>query len=147
MFNKLQPAVKKETLRVTKMTVVGILLMWVVFAVLHLAFPNGLPLGPLKSVFPDPVPFNYTVILGGLCGGFIAVLNFFLMGLTVQKIAVLDDEKRARTQMTTSYSRRMLIQMVWVILAIYLSFIQPVAGIIPLLFPSIGIKIMGILNK
>ena len=45
---------------------------------------------------PEKVPFDYTVILGGLGGGAVAVLNFFLMGLTVQKAAACEDEGSAR---------------------------------------------------
>ena len=134
MLDKLQPAVKKETTRVAAMTAVGVAVMCVAFAVLHL-------------VIPESVPFDYTVILGGLGGGFVAVLNFFLMGLTVQKVASCDSEDNARSIMKASYSRRMLLQMLWVVLAIVLPFTQFAAGIIPLLFPSTGIKIMGILGK
>ena len=35
---------------------------------------------------PEQIPFDYTVLLAGFIGGMVAVLNFFLMGLTVQKI-------------------------------------------------------------
>ena len=70
MFGEIQPAVKKETKNVILYTVAGVVLMWIVFAVLH-------------GIMPDKIPFDYTVILGGIGGGIIAVLNFFLMGLTV----------------------------------------------------------------
>ena len=35
LFGGLQPAVKKETKRVAVLTIVGVALMWAVFAVLH----------------------------------------------------------------------------------------------------------------
>ena len=73
IFDKVQPAVKKETRRVVAMiTAVGLVLMWILFAGLHFAMP-------------DKVPLDYTVFLGGIGGGAVAVLNFFLMGLAVQK--------------------------------------------------------------
>ncbi len=133
-WNDIQPAVKKETKRVAASTVIGVILMWIVFAVLH-------------GAMPGKVPLDYTVFLGGICGGFIAVLNFFLMGLTVQKVASAADEDLARSKMKASYSQRMMLQMLWVIAAIVAPCFQFAAGIAPLLFPGIGIKIMGIKNR
>lgn len=133
-LDNIQPAVKKETRRVAISTITGVVLMWIAFAVLHL-------------VIPEKVPFDHTVILGGIGGGIIAVLNFFLMGMTVQKIASETDEDRAKMWMKNSYSKRMLMQMVWVIVAIVVPCFQFVAGIVPLLFPGIGIKILGIMKR
>lgn len=134
LFGDIQPAVKKETKRVTISTTTGVVLMWIAFAALHFAMPQK-------------VPFDYTVILGGLGGGIIAVLNFFLMGLTVQKVAASTDEDAARSRMKASYSQRMMLQMLWMVVAIAAPCFQFVAGIVPLLFPSIGIKLMGIIKK
>ena len=133
-MDNVQPAVKKETKRVAVSTVTGVILMWIVIGVLHL-------------VLPEKVPFNYTVILGGIGGGIIAVLNFFLMGLTVQKVASSEHESAARMTMKSSYSQRMMLQILWVIVAIVAPCFWFVAGILPLLFLSLGIKIMGIMKK
>ncbi len=132
-FSNVQPAVKKETKNVAVYTVTGIIIMWIGFFVLHL-------------ILPEKIPFNYTVFLAGIGGGAVAVLNFFLMGLTVQKVAATTDEAAARMKMKASYSQRMLIQMLWVIVAIVAPCFQFAAGIIPLLFPGTGIKIAGIIN-
>lgn len=134
LISDVQPAVKKETKRVAVCTIVGVILMWVVYGILHIAVP-------------EKVPFDYTVFLGGIGGGFLAVLNFFLMGLTVQKVASSTDEDSARAKMKASYSQRMLLQMLWVIVAIVAPCFHFVAGIVPLLFPGMGIKITGILKK
>lgn len=133
-LNDLQPAVKKETARVAVSTLAGVVLMWVIFAVLH-------------AGMPEKVPLDYTVFLGGIGGGLVAVLNFLLMGLTVQKVASSTDEEAARMKMKASYSQRMLLQMLWVIIAIVAPCFQFVAGIAPLLFPGVGIKLMGIIKK
>ena len=133
-MQKLSPAIKKETVRVAAMTAIGEVCMIIVFAILH-------------QFLPEKVPFDYRVILGGLAGGFVAVLNFFLMGLTVQKVANTEDEDLARSRMKASYSRRMMLQMGWVIVAIVVPIFQPVAGILPLLFPSTGIKLLAITGK
>ena len=133
-MQKLSPAIKKETVRVAAMTAIGVVCMIIVFAILH-------------QFLPEKVPFDYRVILGGLAGGFVAVLNFFLMGLTVQKVANTEDEDLARSRMKASYSRRMMLQMGWVIVAIVVPIFQPVAGILPLLFPSTGIKLLAVTGK
>ncbi|MDY4669675.1 MAG: ATP synthase subunit I [Oliverpabstia sp.] len=134
IFRDIQPAVRKETKRVAVITVVGVALMWIGFGIFH-------------WIFPKKVPFDYTVFLGGLGGGLIAVLNFFLMGLTVQKVASSEDEEKARLKMKASYSQRMLLQMVWVVIAIAAPCFQFVAGLLPLLFPGFGIKILGIARR
>ena len=131
VFDSVQPAVKKETKRVVGMTGIGLILMWILFAVLHFAMP-------------DKVPLDYTVFLGGIGGGAVAVLNFFLMGLAVQKAASATDEGTARMKLKASYSQRFLMQILWVIVAIVAPCFHFVAGIAPLLFPGTGIKLMGI---
>ena len=134
ILNNVQPAVKNETKRVVKITAVGLILMWILFAVLHFTMP-------------DKVPLDYTVFLGGIGGGAVAVLNFFLMGLAVQKAASASDEGTARMKLKASYSQRFLMQILWVILAIVAPCFHFVAGIAPLLFPGTGIKIMGIFHN
>lgn len=134
ILDNVRPAVKKETKRVVKITAVGLILMWILFAVLHFTMP-------------DKVPLDYTVFLGGIGGGAVAVLNFFLMGLAVQKAASASDEGTARMKLKASYSQRFLMQILWVILAIVAPCFHFVAGIAPLLFPGTGIKIMGIFHN
>lgn len=134
VWKDVQPAVKKETKRVAVMTCAGVVLMWIAFVVFH-------------GITPESVPFNYTVILGGLCGGIVAVLNFFLMGLTVQKVAAQSDEDTARTQMRVSYRQRLMLQILWIVAAIAAPCFQFAAGIAPLLFPSLGIKAMAVFGK
>ena len=96
MFADVQPAVRKETKKVAIGTFVCVVLMWAVFGIGHLAVP-------------EQVPFDYTVLLAGFIGGMVAVLNFFLMGLTVQKIVSMEDDKQAAAKMKASYSQRMML--------------------------------------
>lgn len=134
LLENVQPAVKKETKRVEMITGAGLILMWILFAILHFTMP-------------DKVPFDYTVILGGIGGGVIAVLNFFLMGLAVQKAASATDEGTARMKLKASYSQRFMMMILWVIAAIVAPCFQFVAGIAPLLFPGTGLKFVGIFHK
>lgn len=130
ILDNVQPAVKKETKRVVKITAVGLILMWILFAVLHFTMP-------------DKVPLDYTVFLGGIGGGAVAVLNFFLMGLAVQKAASASDEGTARMKLKASYSQRFLMQILWVILAIVAPCFHFVAGIAPLFISGNGNKDHG----
>ena len=134
LLENVQPAVKKETKRVVMITGAGLILMWILFAILHFTMP-------------DKVPFDYTVFLGGIGGGVIAVLNFFLMGLAVQKAASATDEGTARMKLKASYSQRFMMMILWVIVAIVAPCFQFVAGIAPLLFPGTGLKFVGIFHK
>ena len=130
---KISPAVRKETRNVAIYTGIGVIACWIVFFAAH-------------SLRPDKVPFDYTVFLGSLMGGAVAVGNFFLMGLTVQKVASTEDQNLAAGYMRASYARRMLMQVLWVILAIAAPCFHFVAGIVPLLFPGAGIKAAGIFS-
>lgn len=134
LLENIQPAVKKETKRVIVITLLGLFLMWILFAALHF-------------IMPDKVPLDYTVFLGGIAGGCVAVLNFFLMGLAVQKAAAAEDEGTARMMIKASYSQRFMMQVFWVIIAIIAPCFHFVAGIAPLLFPGTGIKIVGIFHN
>ncbi|MBQ7616174.1 MAG: hypothetical protein IJU77_14105 [Butyrivibrio sp.] len=136
---KLQPAVKTETGKIALGTGIGVLIMYAVFFVLHMVIPKDIRFG-------WSVPFDYKVILGGICGYLVAVGNFFWMAVTVQKVANIEDEKQARSTMGVSYRYRTLIQLLWVILAIVVPVFNMVAGIVPLFIPSIVIKLRGIIS-
>ena len=130
----LQPAVKKETQKVVIYTVVGVVLMWIVLFL-------------LRPAMPDKIVFDYTTILAGIIGGGVAILNFFLMGISVQNIAATEDQDLAKKKMKTSYSQRMALQLIWIVIAIAAPCFYFVAGILPLLFPSLGIKFMAVIKK
>lgn len=133
LLSNVQPAVKLETKHVAVYTLIGTILMWGALLLLRL-------------YFKDEIPFDYTLFLGGVLGGLVAIANFFLMALTVQKVASTEDEKMARGFMKASFSRRMLMQGVWIVAAIAAPCFFWISGILPLLFPSIGIKIKGIID-
>ena len=123
-------AVKKETRNIAVSEIIGVAIMLLVFFILHM-------------LIPDKVPFDYRVVLAGIAGGGIAVLNFFLMGITVQKVAETEDEQAAVRKMRTSYTYRMLLQGLWAVLSIVLPCFQFAAGLIPLRIPGAAIKARG----
>ncbi len=127
---KLQPAVKKETLRIAAGTGIGVAVMLAVFALM------GRMSGP--------------VALSGILGGVIAVVNFLFLGVTVQRVAAQAEEARGRKIMQFSYNIRMLLMLVWIILAVTFPVFNWVAAALPLLFPRITIAVMqltGYYNK
>ena len=60
------------------------------------------------------------------------------LGLTIQKIVSGEDEEQARKDMKASYRFRTVTQLLWVVLAVALPFLNGAAGLIPLFFPSAG---------
>lgn len=129
----IQPAVKKETSRFAAGTAILTLFMFVVFLSLH-------------RLRPEMVPFNFKVILSGILGAVVAAGNFFLMGLTVQKVTSAETENAAYQAMKASYRFRIASQLLWAVLALGLPFFNGAAGILPLFFPSICIKAGSILG-
>ena len=105
---QIQPAVKKETARVTGITLTGCVIMFAAFFVLH-------------KISPASVPFDMKVIISGLLGSGVAVANF----------------------LKASYRFRTVTQLLWVVLAVALPFLNGAAGLIPLFFPSAGIKVLS----
>lgn len=130
---QIQPAVKKETTRIAAGTAAGTAVMFLVFFGLHL-------------ILPDSVPFDYKVILGGAGGGLVAVANFFLMGITVQKVTSVTDDKLAFDYMKASYRNRITLQLLWIVAALVLPCFNGAAGVVPLFIPSLYIKGMNILG-
>ncbi len=91
--------------------------------------------------------WDMTVVWGNLLGGAYAILNFFILGLTVQKVANDADEKRGKNLMQFSYSSRMFLTVVVVFLGITLPWFNWFAVLIPQFFTRITIAIMGITGK
>lgn len=129
----LQPAVKKETTRILIGTGVMTALMLVVFCLLH-------------RLTPESVPFDHKVIVSGVVGWLVAVGNFFLMAVAVQKVAGTDNEDKARQMFTMSFRYRTMIQLFWAVLSLAVPAFNGAAGIIPLFFPSLVIKATGIVS-
>jgi len=102
----------------------------------------------MQSVFLILSKWDYTVLLGNLWGIIIAVGNFFVMGLFVQK-AVTQDEKGARQTVKASQSLRFAATFLLSVIGI-LIFKQTyarVAILVPLIFPRIAIMIRPLIDK
>ncbi len=123
---KIDKTVKKETIYIATWTFVLSVLM--------------------QSVFLIIGNWDYKVFLGNLLGYTIAVLNFFLMGITVQK-AVLKPEKEAKTAMKVSQTYRNLMVLIFVVVGIVLPCFNTWTVIIPVFFPRIAIAFHSLFNK
>lgn len=149
---KVQPAVRQETAKVGLGTAILSALMVAVFALL----------GRL----------DYTVVLGTLLGACAAMLNFFLMALSVQQAAEdmhgvhvppepeqeeegqdapsaepVPEIQRAKRRMGLSYTGRMLMLAVVAILALSLDCFHPIPAALALLFPRLTVSVEGFLQS
>ena len=122
---KLQKAVVDESRRIAIGSAIGTLIMLAVFAAIG--------------------RFDSTVVLGALLGYVTAVLNFFLLSVTVQQAAgdIQGDEEervsRGKRLMRTSYSMRRLLQGVVIVVALLVPCFNWVATVIPLVLPQLSI--------
>ncbi len=119
---KLQPAVKKETFHIT-CGVCGLgAVMLLVFVLLG--------------------RFHLPVFSGFLVGGTISIINFLLLGITVQKAAQSTSAKGAYL-IRLSYSIRILLLGVYIFIAMRATWLNSVTAVVSLFFPRITIMIMN----
>ena len=131
LLEKMQPALRQESKKIILITLVGNAFMWLVWWLLGMAFS-------------EKVVFDITVLLGGLVGGAVAVWNFVWMGLSLQKAVNVEDPELAKKLIQANYGKRNLLRIVWVAVAIMVPCFHYVAGLIPLVFPGTGLKLMGV---
>ena len=123
---KVDKTVKKETIYVALSSLIMSALMQAVFLILKF--------------------WDYTVLLGNLWGVLISVLNFFLMGLTVQS-AVNKDKKQAQNMVRGSQAGRLFLTFLFVLVGVLVDTFNIYAVLISLLFPRIWIFIRPLLDK
>lgn len=100
----------------------------------------------MQAVFLIIGQWNYTVLLGNLYGAALAVGNFFLMGLTVQKCLTLEPDE-AKKKMKLSQQGRLLMLLVLCMIGAALPCFHTVALLIPQFFPRIGVTVRGLTLK
>lgn len=129
---KLQPSSKKEISRIS----IGILICDVIMvAGLFLLSQFGIG------------TFSYRILVGAAGGSLVAILNFTIMCLTVQKSVEYEDQKKMRAFFQASYNGRLMLQALWVIVCFLVSHIHIIAGAVPLLFPSVIIMYLQLKGK
>lgn len=121
---KLQSASKKEIKRVALGTLVWDLIL---IAALFLLSLEGIG------------TFDYKVFTGVVGGSVIAIANFTVMCLTIQKAVDIEDKKQMKAFIQGSYNGRLLLQAGWIVAAFLIPHVQVVAAAVPLLFPNLTI--------
>jgi hypothetical protein len=101
----------------------------------------------MQSVFLIMQKWDYTVLLGNLLSAFVGILNFFLLGLTIQKVITSDDKKYINRFSRISQTARLFLMGAVAILGATLDCFNLWATLIPLLFPRIAILLRPLFNK
>lgn len=102
--------------------------------------------GLMQAVFLLLGKWDYTVLLGNLLIAAALILNFFLMGITVQN-AVQKEEKEARAAMKVSQTYRMFLMIAVVALGAGLRVFNTWAVVIPVVFPRLAIAFRPLFGK
>lgn len=113
---------------------------------MHIAFGVSALSVAMMAVFLALGKFDGTVFLGALLGIVLAVLNFFLLGLAVQKATLQDDPEIAKKMIQLSYSRRLLMMGIGIIVGIIAPCFHWVAVVCPLIFSRITIFFMQVIH-
>lgn len=121
---KLQPASKKEVKRIAIGTAVCDVIMLAVLLVLSL-FGIG--------------TFDYRVFTGALGGTAVAIANFAIMCLTIQRATDIAEQKQMKAFIQGSYNGRLLLQAGWIVAAFLLPCFNVISAAVPLLFPNLTI--------
>ena len=100
----------------------------------------------MQAVFLIIGAWDYTALLGNLLSGGAGVLNFFLMGLAVQK-AVTKEESDAKKVLRVSQLYRTFMMFLFVVMGVCLPCFHLWSVIIPLFFPRIAIAFRPVFDR
>lgn len=129
----LQPASRKEVLRITAGTAVcDVILVAALF---------------LLSQFDIGTFQLGKILLSTLIGSVIAVVNFAVMCLTVQSAVGMTDQKKMKAKFQLSYNARMIVQAGWAVAAFLTPGLHFVAAAAPILFPKVTILYLNATGK
>lgn len=126
MFNNVDPAIKRETCYIACFVLVLSALMQAAYLILG--------------------AWHIGVLWGNLLGASAAILNFFLMGLGIQKALGLS-EQDAKDRMKASHSLRMLMLVIICVIGAAVPVFDLIAVVIPLVFPRIAVSVRPLLDK
>lgn len=81
--------------------------------------------------------FDYRMILGTIGGCVVAVVNFTMMCITIQRAVNIGEQKAMKAFIQGSYNGRLLLQAGWIVAAYLMPWTNVFAAAIPLLFPNL----------
>lgn len=115
---KLNKAIRRELAFVAAGLAAGDVLICAAFALLH--------------------KFDYTVPLGAVWGSAFALLNVYLLGLRVQRVADSEDtdKKIAQNRLRSSYFGRMMLMVFAIVVGVIVPFFNYISTLIPFLIPQ-----------
>lgn len=102
--------------------------------------------------------FSAPVLLGGVYTGLLTVVNFFIMGLTVQGVTnraaererteqeLADLTLEMKNRMKLSYNIRMIALFALLVVGIAVFKFDPLATILPVVFPTVVIRVLQIME-
>lgn len=122
-MKRLSDEIKREISYITAWIVILSAVMQGVFLILH---------------FFGVVKWDYTAVLGNLLGSVFSVLNFVILGFTVES-SVNKEEKQAQASIRISRMLRNLMIGAVIIIGIYVPIFNVWAVALPFFFPKIGI--------
>lgn len=121
---KLQSASQREVKRIACGTAVGgLMLIAAMFALSVMGIGT----------------FDYRVITGTIGGCTVAVVNFALMCMTIQRAVSIGEQKAMKAFIQGSYNGRLLLQAGWIVAAYLMPWVNVFTAAIPLLFPNLMI--------
>jgi len=121
---KLQSASRQEVKRIAVGTAVGgVVLVCLMFLLSRM----------------DIGVFDYRVFAGVIGGCIVAVLNFTLMCITIQRAVGMEEQKAMKAFIQGSYNGRLLLQAGWIVAAYLMPWVNVFSAAIPLLFPNLMI--------
>ncbi|MBQ9086297.1 MAG: hypothetical protein IJY47_03825 [Clostridia bacterium] len=100
----------------------------------------------LQAIFLIIGKWNYTVLLGNVLSGATVILNFLMMGITIQK-AVTKEGKEAKDTIKLSQSLRSIFLFVIAVVGVMLPCFSTWTTMIPLFFPRIAIAMRPLFRK
>ncbi|MDD4688733.1 MAG: ATP synthase subunit I [Eubacteriales bacterium] len=112
--------------------------------ILFISSISGALTAVMIGIFALIGQFSLSVLWGALFGLFLVLLNFVLLAITLNKAA--DVQSRGKAIAGISYTSRMLFLLLGSIFAIVYLKVNPIALIIPYVFPRISIGILQALN-
>lgn len=83
--------------------------------------------------------FDYRVFTGAVGGCIVAVINFALMCITIQRAVGIGEQKAMKLFIQGSYNGRLLLQAGWIVAAYLMPWVNVFAAAVPLLFPNLTI--------
>ncbi len=100
----------------------------------------------MQAVFLILRKWDYTVLLGNLLSGGVSVLNFLLMGVTIQS-ATGKAEADAKQQMHFSHALRLLMIFAATVLGVLLPCFNTISSVVPIFFPRIALAFQPLFLK